>query len=42
MIQKNKVSVGHIRKENAYIQNDLCYADHPILIDFFANGYDIY
>ena len=32
----------HIRKENAYLQNDLCYANDPIVIDWFLeNGYDI-
>ena len=32
----------HIRKENAYVKNDLCYANDPIVIDWFLeNGYDI-
>ena len=32
----------HIRKENAYIENDLCYANDPNVIDWFLqNDYDI-
>ena len=32
----------HIRKENAYIENDLCYANNPNVIDWFLeNDYDI-
>ena len=32
----------HIRKDNAYVKNDLCYANDPIVKDWFLeNGYDI-